>query len=67
MIFDGTKLQALRQSQQLTQGDVASVVGVNDYNVISRWELGKTEPKSKHLLRLCAVLGCDVRDLMKGD
>jgi transcriptional regulator with XRE-family HTH domain len=41
---DRRELRAMRESAGLTQGEVASAVGVG-LNTVWRWEQGRTEPE----------------------
>lgn len=65
----GIYFQELRLSKQLSQRDVAAVVGVSD-RIISAWERGEHAPKIDVLPRLLEKLGGawdDVQRLMEDD
>jgi transcriptional regulator with XRE-family HTH domain len=54
----------LREKANLTQREVAAVLGVTDQTV-SNWETGHRMPRltPKQMLKLCQVLGCVLDDL----
>lgn len=47
--------KAIRVAYGVSQGDVASVLGVSRLTV-SMWERGQTEPKTEHAERYAALL-----------
>lgn len=55
-----------RESANLTQSEVAEALGV-DQSAVSQWETGKTAPRASLLLRLSALYGCTVDELLKGN
>ncbi|MDH3293937.1 MAG: XRE family transcriptional regulator [Acidimicrobiia bacterium] len=51
-----------RNERALTQGELASIVGVSR-RTLARWESGKVKPRPNHLVALADALGCDVIEL----
>jgi len=63
----GRNLKRLRLSSGLTQGDLATKVGLSK-DTISKLELGKQEnPGMKHLVLICRVLNVDLEQLFIKD
>ena len=56
------KIRDLRESAGLTQGELASELGV-DRSSVTKWETGKSKPRTEDLPRLAEVLQCSVNDL----
>ncbi len=52
-----------RITRELTQGDVAKVLGVSQ-SLYSRWEAGSTEMKQSHMVALAKFFGITVDDLL---
>ena len=61
----GQRLKELREQADLTQNDLARRLGVEKQH-ISRWECGKNLPGIDSLIRLSAVLGLSVSDILSG-
>lgn len=57
-------LAHLRMERGLTQKELAELVGCYPKD-ISRWETGERNPGSKSLIKLAAVLGCQITDLLE--
>ena len=58
----GQKIQMMRSRVELTQKQLAELVGVNQ-NTVQRWENDQNEPKAKDAIRLARALGTTVEDL----
>lgn len=58
--------KSAREKSGLTQRDLAVAIGV-DQSAVSLWEIGKTRPRAKLLLRLAEILGCSVDELLRPD
>jgi putative transcriptional regulator len=58
----GQNIRTVRESQGMTQQDLAEEVGVRQPTVV-RWEAGINEPSVTNGLRLARVLGWDIADL----
>lgn len=59
-----TKIATLREALGMTQQELAVFVGVSS-NTIQNWEAGKSGvDQIKKLLRLCAILDCDLSELI---
>ncbi len=52
MIAFSTRLKALREEKHLSQKEIANLVG-SQQQVVSKWELGVSEPDFKSLALLC--------------
>ena len=57
------KLKELRKSKNITQLDVATVIGVSP-QVLSRYERGEREPDYKTLCKLADFFGVTVDELL---
>ena len=55
-----------RKNANLTQMQLAEKLGITD-RAISKWETGKSLPDSSIMLKLCALLGITVNDLLSGE
>jgi transcriptional regulator with XRE-family HTH domain len=56
----GSRIAALRLAASMTQGELASKLGLTSGMAVSRWETGTTKPNAEHLLALSDVLGVPV-------
>lgn len=57
-------LASLREAQELSQENLAEIVGVN-YKTIQNWESGKSAASRHNMLaRLCELLDCTYKDLV---
>ena len=56
-------LKNLRQSKNLTQNQLAKILGV-DQRTISTWEKGVCEPSFEMLLKLCELFDEDFNGLL---
>lgn len=59
----GGRLQRLRTAKQLTQGQLASRLGVSEPS-ISAWELDKARPKAGRMEALSDALGVEISELL---
>lgn len=59
----GERLIALRKAAQLTQTELAELIGENQAN-IAYWEQSDKPPRSDVLPRMAEVLGVEVHDLL---
>ncbi|PEA24620.1 transcriptional regulator [Bacillus cereus] len=57
------KLIRTRKKSKLTQQDLAGRMQVTK-STISNWENGYSNPNLEKAIRLAAILGCDVKDLI---
>jgi DNA-binding XRE family transcriptional regulator len=62
----GENLRTVRESQGLTQQELADEVGVTQPTVV-RWEAGENEPKLSRARVLARVLGWDINDLFPAE
>ena len=58
--------KAARERSGMTQKNVAAVLEV-DQSAVSRWEVGKTQPRAKLLPKLALLFGCTVDELLADD
>lgn len=61
-----TKLRAVRESQLLTQVELAEKAGVHAITV-SRIEQGEIEPRFRTIKAIAGALGVDWHELAEGD
>jgi len=62
----GKFIQTLRKEKELTQKDLAEVVGVSD-KTISKWENGNGMPDVSNMFALCECLGITMNELLAGE
>lgn len=62
MIFDGKKLQKIREDQGITKYVLAKSMGLVNQISVDRYESGKAVPGGKMLGKLARVLGVKVDD-----
>lgn len=60
-VFDGNILAYKRKENNMTQKNVASLIGV-DIRTYQFWEYGSNVPSSNNLLLLSKVLNCSIDD-----
>lgn len=51
----GSRLRELRAARKMSQGDVASAIGIKTQGTISDWENDKREPEPENLLKLAEL------------
>ena len=56
-------LKLLRKSKNISQSDLAAMIGVNQ-RTVSAWETGVAEPDLKTLALLCKIFNEDYNDLL---
>ncbi|MBT1173784.1 helix-turn-helix transcriptional regulator [Bifidobacterium sp. MA2] len=61
-----TNLQTLRAKRNMTQEQLAMLLGVSR-QAISKWESEKAYPEMDKLLAICDLFGCTLDDLVLGD
>lgn len=59
-------LQALRAEHNMTQEQLAMLLGVSRQSV-TKWEAERSYPEMDKLLKICDIFGCSLDDLVKGD
>lgn len=59
----GQAIKALRRKRNMTQGELASRVGMS-VNAVSSWELGKSFPPNGSIKLVCDALNIPVSYLM---
>lgn len=60
------RFASARKTAGLTQKTVADKLGV-DQSTVCLWEAGRTCPRAETLVRVAALYGCLVDDLLKED
>lgn len=55
-------LKTLRSQSGLTQGELATKVGVSQ-KTLSSWETGRTDPSIEETIKLCKALNCTMEAL----
>lgn len=61
----GTRIQAKRKAADMSQPDLAKLVGVSKVSV-SQWENGSSNPRGENLLKLARALGVSPDWLVTG-
>lgn len=56
-------IRVMREKLQLSQGDLAEIVGVNR-STVSKWERGILTPRTKKIPKLATALKCSVGELL---
>lgn len=59
-------LQALRAEKNMTQEQLAMLLGVSRQSV-TKWEAERSYPEMDKLLKMCDVFDCSLDELVKGD
>ena len=62
----GKFIHDLRKEKELTQKQLADLVGVSD-KTISKWETGRGIPDTAIMNNLCDVLGISINELLSGE
>lgn len=62
----GQNIKDIREKQNLTQSDLAELLGVSD-KTVSSWEINRTEPKMGMVERICIALKCKKTDIIGSD
>lgn len=62
----GKFIAACRQTQHLTQFQLAEKLGVSD-RAVSKWETGSSLPDNELALSLCKVLNINISDFFAGE
>lgn len=62
----GRKLAALRKRKNLTQSELAEIIGISQ-NAISNWELGARLPSTETAEKVAYVLGRDMDEIFGED
>lgn len=60
------KIGQLREAKGMTQKALADAIGVNQ-STVARYETGEYIPRIMVALRMIAVLGCTMRDIIDQD
>ncbi|MBR3326054.1 MAG: helix-turn-helix transcriptional regulator [Atopobiaceae bacterium] len=59
-------LQHLRATRNMTQEQLAMMVGVSRQSV-TKWESGRSYPEMDKLMKLCQIFDCTLDELVQGD
>ena len=59
-------LQHLRATRNMTQEQLAMLVGVSRQSV-TKWEAERSYPEMDKLLRICEIFDCTIDELVQGD
>ena len=60
----GLRIREARLAKQLKQEELAALLEVSSYSVVSKWEVGKARPDCVTLLRICEVLNISPNQLL---
>lgn len=62
----GKFIAEMRKEKNLTQKQLAELIGISD-KAVSKWECGKSMPDNSILLKLCEILNINVNELLSGE
>ena len=60
------RVKQIRESKNMTQETLSLKMNVSR-STVAMWETGQTKPRADTLMKLAAVLGCTVDELLKGE
>ena len=60
------KLEQIRKEKGISQSQLATKMNVTQ-GAVSQWENGQVKPRADTLIKLAAILGCTVDELLKGE
>lgn len=63
----GERLKQKRKAKNLTQGQLAELLGMEKHNAISNWENGLSKPSADDLKKVSEILETSIDWLLKGD
>ena len=61
----GANLERLRRRRKQTRYRLAALLGTS-WRSVWAWETGRSLPSLHSALRLCAVLGCELEEILAG-
>ena len=61
----GYNIREHRIKQNLSQAELATLIGYESSSIISMWESGDRTPPTKKLSPLAKMLDCEISDLFK--
>ena len=56
-------IRFLRKQREMSQEQLAEILGYKSYTTIQKWESGISEPPLKQLRRMADVFGVDINDM----
>lgn len=56
-------IKRFRESNKLTQEELASLIGIKR-STVSMWESGKSKPRAAMLIKLSQILDCTMEELL---
>lgn len=56
-------IKTLREKKGISQKELAAALNVGQ-STVSTWETGEGTPTHKNLIKLAAVLGCTINDIV---
>ena len=57
------RIRELRQEKQLSQEELARLLGV-DRSAVAKWETGTNLPRAEKLIMMARIFGCSVDELL---
>ena len=60
------QLQSMRPRAGMSQRSIATSLNI-DRSTVTKWETGKAKPRASMLIKLAALLGCTVDELLRDD
>lgn len=62
-----TAIKEYRIKKNITQTELAELLGYKSSSIITMWESGERKPPADKLPKLSKILNCTVDDLLRGD
>ena len=59
------EIKRFRESQKMTQDDLALKIGVSR-STVAMWEKGENSPRVEVLIKLSDLFGCTIDELVRG-
>jgi len=57
------RIRELRQEKQLSQEELARLLGV-DRSAVAKWETGTNLPRAEKLIMMARIFGCSVDEIL---
>jgi transcriptional regulator with XRE-family HTH domain len=62
----GSNIRALREKKELTQNELAKILGVTE-GAVSSWEHGRNTPRMGIIQKMSVIFGVQTTDIIDGD
>ncbi len=57
-------IRSVRENAKMTQGTLATALGVSQ-GAVANWEKGLNNPTADNLVKMAAIFGCSVDELLR--